>query len=170
MVDQDDRKVWRMPGMMADGQGHVYAIGDWWTIPGDLGTLRYDWNGGNEIYEQLPRGQFFAVANVTIPDPSPADLAITASDAPDPIVVNGSLSYTIQVSNNAATEATGVTVSDLLPANVTYVSATTPSGTCTQVFQHRDLSDPQSGRRCDRDRSPSSSSRRFRQPYPTRPA
>ncbi len=132
MVDQDERKVWRMPGMMADGQGHVYAIGDWWTIPGDLGTLRYDWNGGNEIYEQLPRGQFFAVANVTIPDPAPADLAITASDAPDPIVVNGSLSYAIQVSNNAATEATGVTVSDLLPANVAYVSATTPSGICTK--------------------------------------
>ena len=71
MVDQDGRKVWRMPGMATDGQGHVYTIGDWWTIPGDLGTLRYDWKRGNEIYEQLPRGQFFAVANVTIPASSP---------------------------------------------------------------------------------------------------
>ncbi len=70
MVDQDGRKVWRMPGMVTDGQGHVYAIGDWWTIPGDLGTLRYDWKGGKGIYEQLPRGQFYAVANVTIPAPS----------------------------------------------------------------------------------------------------
>ena len=52
MVDQDGRKVWRMPGMTTDGQGHVYTIGDWWTIPGDLGTLRYDWKRGNEIYEQ----------------------------------------------------------------------------------------------------------------------
>ncbi len=42
IVDQDGRKPWRLPGMMADGQGHVYAIGDWWTIAGDLGTLRYE--------------------------------------------------------------------------------------------------------------------------------
>ena len=132
MVDQDGRRVWRMPGMMTDGQGRVYGIGDWWTIPGDLGTLRYDWNGGNEIYEQLPRGQFFALANVTIPAPAPTDLAITASDAPDPIAANGSLSYAIQVTNNAPTEATGVTVSDLLPTNVVYVSATTSAGTCTK--------------------------------------
>ena len=132
MVDQDGRKVWRMPGMMADGQGRVYTIGDWWTVAGDLGTLRYDWNGGNEIYEQLPRGEFFAVGNVTIPPPSPIDLSITGSAAPDPVMVNGTLTYTLQVTNNAATEATGVTVSDLLPANVTYVSATTAAGTCSK--------------------------------------
>ena len=69
IVDQDGRKVWRLPGMMADGQGHVYMIGDWWTIAGDLGTLRYNWNRGNEIYEQLPRGEFFAVANANFDSP-----------------------------------------------------------------------------------------------------
>ena len=53
--------------MMADEHGHVYTIGDWWTIPGDLGTLRYAWNRGNETYKQLPRGEFFAVADVSIP-------------------------------------------------------------------------------------------------------
>jgi hypothetical protein len=69
IVDQDGRKAWRLPGMAADGQGHVYAIGDWWTIPGDLGSLRYDWNRGNETYRQLPRGEFFAVGDVGIPAP-----------------------------------------------------------------------------------------------------
>ncbi len=63
IVDQDGRTPWRLPGMMADGRGHVYAIGDWWTIPGDLGTLRYDWNRGHETYKPLPRGEFFAVGN-----------------------------------------------------------------------------------------------------------
>lgn len=71
IVDQDGRKPWRLPGMMADGQGHVYAIGDWWIIPGDLGTLRYAWNRGNETYKQLPRGEFFAVAHVGSPAHSP---------------------------------------------------------------------------------------------------
>ena len=64
LTDQDGRVVWRVPGMMTDGEGRVFMIGDWWTIPGDLGTLRYNYNGGAEIYEQLPRGEFFAVANV----------------------------------------------------------------------------------------------------------
>lgn len=71
IVDQDGRTPWRLPGMVADAQGHVYAIGDWWTIPGDLGTLRYSWNRGNETYQQLPRGQFFAVGHVGIPAPPP---------------------------------------------------------------------------------------------------
>jgi hypothetical protein len=67
IVDQDGRKPWRLPGMVADARGRLYAIGDWWTIPGDLGTLRYSWNHGNETYQQLPRGEFFAVAEVGIP-------------------------------------------------------------------------------------------------------
>ena len=52
-------------------------VGDWWTIPGDLGTLRYQYSNGVESYVQLPRGEFFAVADnvlsglVTISPPSP---------------------------------------------------------------------------------------------------
>jgi uncharacterized repeat protein (TIGR01451 family) len=131
MVDQGGRTVWRAPGMMTDGLGKVYMIGDWWTVPGDLGTLRYNWNGGNETYEQLPRGEFFAVASVSTAMPAPVDLAITASDTPDPVMVNGQVTYSIQAANSGSTPATGVTVSDLLPAGTTYVSATTPAGTCS---------------------------------------
>ena len=64
LVDQDGRRVWRAPGMMSDGQNKVFIIGDWWTIPGDVGTFRYNYNGGAEIYEPLPRGQFFVVVDV----------------------------------------------------------------------------------------------------------
>jgi hypothetical protein len=71
IVDQDGRKPCRLPGMMADRKGHLYAIGDWWTIPGDPGTLRYAWNRGSEIYKQLPRGEFFAVASVGASPPPP---------------------------------------------------------------------------------------------------
>ncbi len=48
----------------------MYAIGDWWTVAGDLGSLRYDWKGGKEVYDQLKRGQFFAVADVGIRSPT----------------------------------------------------------------------------------------------------
>jgi hypothetical protein len=64
IVDQEGRKVWRVPGMMASADGAVYMIGDWWTVPGDLGSLRYKWNKGDETFEAVPRGQFFAVATV----------------------------------------------------------------------------------------------------------
>ena len=67
MVDQDGRTVWRTPGMAADGRGQVYLVGDWWTIPGDLGTLRYDWKGGKDVYEPAGRGEFFAVTTVDLP-------------------------------------------------------------------------------------------------------
>lgn len=132
MVDADGRTAWRTPGMAADGLGHVYLIGDWWTVAGDLGTLRYDWNGGNEIYEQQPRGEFFAVADVTLGNPPPTDLGITISASPNPPIPNANVTYTIPVTNYAVTPATGVTVSELLPANATYVSAATPSGTCSK--------------------------------------
>ncbi len=82
IVDQDGRKVWRMPGMGADGHGHVYGIGDWWTIPGDLGTLRYEWRG-KDTFQQLDRGEFFAVANVRGGGPATTGLAAPGA-APGP--------------------------------------------------------------------------------------
>ena len=50
--------------MGADAQGHVYLIGDWWTIPGDVGTWRYKRKKGEDTYEQLKRSEFFGVADV----------------------------------------------------------------------------------------------------------
>lgn len=89
IVDQDGRTPWRLPGMMADGRGHVYAIGDWWTIAGDLGTLRYDWNRGNETYQQLPRGEFFAAADVSIPAAPQPPVSQPARSGPSPATPHG---------------------------------------------------------------------------------
>jgi uncharacterized repeat protein (TIGR01451 family) len=60
-----------------------------------------------------------------------ADLAITKSGAPDPALVGGSLTYTIGVTNNGPSTATGVTLTDPLPPSTTFVSATTSQGTCS---------------------------------------
>jgi uncharacterized repeat protein (TIGR01451 family) len=51
------------------------------------------------------------------------DLVLTKSDSPDPVTQGGNLTYTIQVQNNAA-PATGVVVTDTLPSQVDFVSAT----------------------------------------------
>ncbi len=72
-----------------------------------------------------------AEATLTIASPASADLAVTNSDSPDPITTGGSLTYRIVVTNNGLATATNVTLTDALPANVTFVSATPAQGTCT---------------------------------------
>jgi uncharacterized repeat protein (TIGR01451 family) len=60
------------------------------------------------------------------------DLSITNVDSPDPLTVGKQITYTIKVRNNGTAPATGVTVTDPLPASVSYVSATTSVGNCFQ--------------------------------------
>lgn len=60
-----------------------------------------------------------------------ADLAVSKADSPDPVTVGSTLTYTIQVSNLGPQGATGVTVTDRLPSQVKFVSATASSGSCT---------------------------------------
>jgi uncharacterized repeat protein (TIGR01451 family) len=61
-----------------------------------------------------------------------ADLAIAKTDSPNPVTVGNPLTYTITVTNNGPSEATGVTVLDPLPNGVTFGSATASQGSCTQ--------------------------------------
>jgi uncharacterized repeat protein (TIGR01451 family) len=62
-----------------------------------------------------------------------ADLAITKSDAPDPVAVGGNLTYTLTVTNNGPDPSTNATVTDILPAGVTFVSATPTQGSCSEL-------------------------------------
>ncbi|HEU4977922.1 MAG TPA: Calx-beta domain-containing protein [Solirubrobacteraceae bacterium] len=59
------------------------------------------------------------------------DLSITKTDSPDPVRVGEHLTYTLTVANNGPEAAAGVQVSDPLPANTTFVSATPSQGTCS---------------------------------------
>jgi uncharacterized repeat protein (TIGR01451 family) len=63
-----------------------------------------------------------------------ADLAVTKSDSPDPVVVSTNLTYNVTVVNNGPSAATAVVLTDTLPGTVTYVSATpSQGGPCTQA-------------------------------------
>jgi uncharacterized repeat protein (TIGR01451 family) len=61
---------------------------------------------------------------------TPADLSIDKTASPDQVGVNGTLTYTLTVKNHGPGTATGVTVSDPLPATTTFVSDATSQGSC----------------------------------------
>jgi uncharacterized repeat protein (TIGR01451 family) len=52
-----------------------------------------------------------------------ADLAVTLTDAPDPVLAGQSLTYTLGVTNLGPSPAASVTLTDTLPAAVSFVSA-----------------------------------------------
>lgn len=62
-----------------------------------------------------------------------ADLAIAMNDSPDPVTARGALTYTITVHNAGPGTAESVVVSDTLPADAVFVSATSSQGSCTRT-------------------------------------
>lgn len=65
------------------------------------------------------------------PTPTPsADLSITKTSASPQVEVDRIFTYDIHVSNGGTSNATAVTVTDTLPASVTYYSASPSQGAC----------------------------------------
>ncbi len=88
----------------------------WWQINYDSGT------DGWSPEENLTK----------VVDPLRADLAISLTDTPDPLTVNGQLTYTITVENNGPGTATDVQVVDSLPPGATVLvgPASSSQGEC----------------------------------------
>lgn len=63
--------------------------------------------------------------------PGTADLSITKMGAPNPVDVGSPLTYTLTVGNAGPLDDTNVTVSDTLPAGVTFVSDNPSQGSCS---------------------------------------
>ncbi len=76
-------------------------------------------------------GNNSATTSVVVASPTQADVAITKTANPDPVDQGTNLQYTLQVTNNGPAAAQGVTVSDPIPGEVSFVSVSTTQGTCT---------------------------------------
>jgi len=66
---------------------------------------------------------------VTVTITTSADLTVTKSDSPDPVVAGTTLTYTLVYTNDGPSDARNVTITDTLPVSVTYgggVSVTPP--------------------------------------------
>ncbi len=64
-------------------------------------------------------------------NPPTADLIIGLKAAPSPTVVGATLTYSINVTNNGPSSASGVTVSNVLPAGVAYIGTTVSQGSAS---------------------------------------
>ena len=64
-----------------------------------------------------------------------ADLSVTKTDSPDPVLAGDDLTYTITVSNGGPSSAQDVVITDTLPAGVTFVEGVDGNGTtvCTLI-------------------------------------
>jgi uncharacterized repeat protein (TIGR01451 family) len=76
------------------------------------------------------------LANATTTVNSVADLSVTKVDNPDPVVAGQKLTYEVTVSNGGPSTARTVTLSDQLPAEVTFTSTTISNGSGTCVLQN----------------------------------
>jgi uncharacterized repeat protein (TIGR01451 family) len=72
-----------------------------------------------------------STASTTVGAAASANLFLTKTDTPDPVVVGSNLTYTLTVGNIGPNSAASVVVTDTLPANVSFVSSTASQGTCS---------------------------------------
>ena len=95
----------------------------------------------------VPRNANTATATSNEPDPNlannsqtvttltatQADVSVTKTAAAGPVLAGNSIAYTITVANAGPSDAQTVALSDLVPANTTFVSLTAPQGWMTQT-------------------------------------
>ncbi|MEZ5313884.1 MAG: choice-of-anchor Q domain-containing protein [Thermoanaerobaculia bacterium] len=83
--------------------------------------------GANYTVEATASG-VTAAASFLLTNLEQADLAVSKSDSPDPVVAGQNLTYTIDFVNNGPDDADDVVVADAVPANATFVSAEVTTG------------------------------------------
>ena len=68
-----------------------------------------------------------------IAETTAADLALTLTDSSDPVIVGDMVTYLINLSNNGPDPAQNVSLSTTLPSGVTFVSAASGQGACSEA-------------------------------------
>lgn len=82
------------------------------------------------FFDNLTNGDGDTSRPVNLTIAAAADLAVTKSGSPDPVLLGSELTYTLGIFNNGPSDATGVILTDQLPADVTFVAA---SANCDEL-------------------------------------
>lgn len=101
------------------------------ALPDEPGNLMNTAQAMGSLHDPNPgNNQDMAMALVKPKKPKKADLAVSKSDSPDPAKLEQPLTYSISVVNNGPADASGVTLTDLLPVGVVLDSVTSSQGSC----------------------------------------
>lgn len=129
----------------AAGVGLVYSTylggsGDEWAVALALDAVGDAYVAGYTSSANFPTANPYQATNAGGIDAfvakiagEKADLVVTKTDAPDPVTVGSPLIYTIIVTNNGTSRATGVVLTDTLSGLVAFVSATPSQGSCMEA-------------------------------------
>ena len=112
---------------MADGASRTMTIVVT-VLPETTGILHNDASVSSETHDPDNSNN---VEGESTTIESQADLSVTKSDNPDPAVAGSGLTYEVVVTNGGPSTAVGVTLTDSLPAEVTYTGSTISNGTGT---------------------------------------
>lgn len=98
------------------------------ALPYSAGTLNSTFTASSAGLNDPNTANNSATASTTVT--GSADLAVSITDSPDPIRVGKNLTYQITLTNYGVSSADLTTLSDTLPAGVSFVSATSTQGSC----------------------------------------
>ncbi len=88
-------------------------------------------NNGSVAGESYDSNNANNLATATVDVVSKADIQITKTDSPDPVIAGQDLTYDIRVSNAGPSTARNVVMQDTLPSGVTFAGYTVSGGTGT---------------------------------------
>lgn len=135
--------AWASASLAAESAGAAV-----WHVDADEVPL-FDYSdevadAGESSFEEKPDGSALVPPRVVFQPASPfrasdhdpvvaglflvADLSVTKTDAPDPVIAGTNLAYTVTVANVGPDAAATASWSDTLPAGTTFVSLTAPGG------------------------------------------
>jgi uncharacterized repeat protein (TIGR01451 family) len=119
-------------GMIGAGQSAVVTVTA--TVTAGQGTLTSTASVASGVADPGPGNNSVILSTqVAAGDPSdePADLSLTKSASAASVVSGGTLVYTLTATNHGPGDASGVMVTDALPAGVTLKSAAPSQGSCS---------------------------------------
>jgi uncharacterized repeat protein (TIGR01451 family) len=120
LANVDTGVVCRVAHVRTFGKANTHLGTPYWAeahaVPSPRGTriaFGSDWENGTSVDTYVVELPSFAAS---------PDVAVSMTDSPDPVVSGGNVTYTITVTNNGPGDAANVTLTDTLPAGMTFVS------------------------------------------------